>query len=83
MLFQTRDGDLEVHEFDKDALVYIPSGWGHRTVNVGKELLIFGAIWPTGIGHDYNAMLTNDFKVRVFAGKDGPRILDKNEQGEI
>lgn len=71
LLLQNREGDLETIEFKEGTVTYIPSGWGHRMVNTGDTNMLFIAVWPTGIEHDYDAMYTHNFKVRVLKGEDG------------
>lgn len=79
LLLQNREGDLETIEFGERTITYIPSGWGHRMVNTGDENMTFIAVWPTGIDHDYDAMYTHNFKVRVLKTEDGVKIVPRSE----
>lgn len=79
LLLQNREGELETIEFGEGTITYIPSGWGHRMVNTGDTSMTFIAVWPTGIEHDYDAMYTHNFKVRVFKGEDG--VIIKPREG--
>ncbi len=77
LLLQSQEGEIKTVDFGEGTLTYIPSGWGHRMVNTGDSNLLFMAIWPTGIEHDYEAMYTNDFKVRVLKGPEAIAIQER------
>lgn len=75
LLLLTRDGELETRKVVKDTMVYIPSGWAHRMVNIGDETLRFTAFWPTGIEHDYASIRRDGFGYRVLKTEDGPKVV--------
>ncbi|MGL5324611.1 MAG: glucose-6-phosphate isomerase, partial [Aeromonas sp.] len=54
----------------------------HRLINTGETRLSALAVWPAVAGHDYKAMGTRGFAVRVLAGEDGtPRLVTSDQQG--
>jgi glucose-6-phosphate isomerase len=57
------------------SLHYVPGKVAHRTINTGKQVLSFGACWPSDAGHDYNTIMEKGFNARVksIAGK--PSVL--------
>ncbi|TFC74110.1 cupin domain-containing protein [Cryobacterium sp. TMS1-20-1] len=55
---------------------YIPPGWAHRSVNVGKEPYSFLAVYPGGAGHDYGWVLEHGLGQRVCTENDGVVFRD-------
>ena len=55
---------------------YIPSGWAHRSVNVGTEPYSFLAVYPGGAGHDYGWVLQHGLGQRVCQQDDGVAFVD-------
>ena len=77
MVMQTRDGRFRTEEITKNATVYVPPGWAHRTVNTGQQELVFLAVYFGGAGHDYRSIEEKGFVARVMAGPDGPKVVGK------
>jgi glucose-6-phosphate isomerase len=50
---------------ENGSLHYIPGGIAHRVVNTGSVPLVFAACWPSDAGHDYAAIRTQGFGIRV------------------
>lgn len=63
-------------EMTPDTIGYIPPGWAHRSINVGDEPYSFLAVYPGGAGHDYGWVLEHGMGKRVYAGDDGPELVD-------
>jgi glucose-6-phosphate isomerase, archaeal len=57
---------------------YIPGGWAHRSVNVGKEPLVFFAAYIGDAGHDYEEIERRGFPVLVTKGEHGPHIVENS-----
>jgi glucose-6-phosphate isomerase len=55
---------------------YIPPGWAHRSVNVGREPLVFFAVYPGDAGHDYAALRERGFARLVVREGDGYRLIN-------
>lgn len=45
---------------------YIPPGWAHRSVNLGREAYSFLAVYPGSAGHDYQWVLDHGMGHRVY-----------------
>jgi glucose-6-phosphate isomerase len=63
-------------EITPDTIGYIPPGWAHRSINIGDEPYSFLAVYPGGAGHDYGWVLEHGMGKRVYAGDDGPALVD-------
>ena len=71
VLLLRKEANTRVVEMDRGTLIYIPPGWGHRTVNVSQETLVFLSIYPADAGHDYERVRLEGMGTRVFATVDG------------
>jgi glucose-6-phosphate isomerase, archaeal len=74
MLMQTRAGDFAAEQLLPSALVYVPPGWAHRTVNTGSAPLAFLAAYYGDAGHDYRSVERSGFSRRVHRGPRGPEL---------
>ncbi|CAN5712464.1 hypothetical protein BH23CHL8_BH23CHL8_08660 [soil metagenome] len=75
LLMADESGEHRTEPLRPDAVVYIPGGWAHRSVNTGAEPLVFFAAYVADAGHDYETVATRGFPVRVTRGLDGPEIV--------
>lgn len=57
LLLQSWQGDFKILEMKPGTILYTPSGWAHRTVNIGNENLVFLSIWPAATEYDYQEIL--------------------------
>lgn len=57
------------------SLHYIDGYIAHRTVNMGKSLLSFGACWPSDAGHNYQEIMDNGFSVRLKEVNGKPQLI--------
>lgn len=57
------------------SLHYIPGGIAHRVANVGNNMLIFAASWPSDAGHNYESIAQKGFarRLKEVAGK--PKLV--------
>ena len=76
IVMQNTTGDVIVAKFEKDYVVFVPPGYAHRTVNVGKTPLKFIAIYPSNAGHDYSTILKTGFKKLVVEKNGEPQVID-------
>jgi glucose-6-phosphate isomerase, archaeal len=77
LVMATEDGRHTVEPMARGTVNYIPGGWGHRSINVGRDPLIFFAAYIGDAGHDYETIERHGFPVIVVRGEDhGPRIMD-------
>lgn len=76
LLMQTEDGQFAVLEMYPGSISYIPPYWAHRTVNIGREPLIFFGVYRGDAGHNYGAIEKRGF-CKLVIEKDGrPQIVD-------
>lgn len=76
ILLQSKTGDVKVESLKARKVVYVPSGWGHRTINVGDETLIFFFVYPSNAGHDYEAVEKQGFSKIVLEQNGKSKIVD-------
>jgi len=76
LLLRREEGPYKVLEFGEGIVAYVPPFWGHRTVNTGKEPLVFFAAWPADAGHDYALAEELGFGVFVLCSSEGYRLVE-------
>ena len=77
LLFQKRDGSCTSEKLERGKVVYAPTDWnGHRTVNTGKEELVFFTIEQADSGHDYETIKEKGFAKLVVERNGKPKIVD-------
>jgi glucose-6-phosphate isomerase, archaeal len=74
MLMETREGDFVAERLVPSALVYVPPGWAHRTVNTGSAPLVFLSAYYGDAGHDYGSVERSGFSRRLHCGPQGPEL---------
>ncbi len=79
LLQDERTGESHLVPLEKDSLVYVPGYTAHRTVNVGKEPLVYLGIYPADAGHDYGPIAKQNFRQVVLAGEHGPELIDRDK----
>lgn len=50
---QSRAGEGREIDLRPGGLLYTPLAWAHRTINTGREPLVFLSIWPSSTVYDY------------------------------
>ena len=75
MVMQSRSGEWRVEELTPYRAVYTPPAWAHRTVNTGKEELVFLAVYFGDAGHDYATIERDGFSLRVMQSANGPSTI--------
>lgn len=73
-LVLAKDGVSETLPMDPGTVAYVPPYWAHRTVNTGKEPLVFLAVYPGDAGHDYGTIETDGFP-QVIVERDGNVVV--------
>ncbi len=76
LILQSRGGEARTVDMAPGSLAYLPSGWGHRTANVGSDDFTFVSIWPPNIEHDYQSVTQNGFPQLVVSGAHGVEIVE-------
>lgn len=59
------------------SLHYINGYTAHRTANTGKEILSFGACWPSDAGHDYDTISAHGFSKILVEENSQPALVDR------
>lgn len=76
MVMQTPDGDWAVEELHPGRVLYVPPRWGHRSVNTAQDGdLVTFYVYPAQAGHDYGAIESRGFPVRIVARDGIPRAM--------
>jgi glucose-6-phosphate isomerase len=75
LVMATEDGRHTVEPMHRGTVSYVAGGWGHRSVNVGAEPLVFYAVYVADAGYDYGTIEDQGFPVLVMAGEDGPEVV--------
>lgn len=82
LLLQDMAGVCRLEQVFPGSVHHIAGHVAHRLINTGETRLSALAVWPAVAGHDYKAMGTRGFAVRVLAGEDGtPRLVTSDQQG--
>jgi len=76
ILMQDRLGSITSAEISEGAVVYIPPGLAHRTVNTCQGELAFLAVYSPQAGHDYESIVRRGFSKRVVE-RDGAVVLEE------
>ena len=76
LLLMTEDRQTRAERIKPGSLHYVPGRTAHRVVNIGDEVLCFGACWPSDAGHDYETIRRLGFSARVRRGLDGPIVVE-------
>jgi len=76
ILLQSRTGNSECLEMSKGDVIYVPPGWGHRTVNVGAEKLVFYFMYQADAGHDYESVQKQGFSKLVVERRGMVEVVD-------
>jgi glucose-6-phosphate isomerase, archaeal len=74
MIMESRDGDFAAQALVPSAVVYVPPGWAHRTVNTGTSELVFLAVYFGDAGYDYESVQRSGFSRRMYRGDHGPEL---------
>ena len=77
LLAQKRSGSCRSKRIERGRVVYAPGDWnGHRTVNTGKDKLIFLTIEQAASGHDYETVKRNGLAKLVVEEDGKPKLID-------
>jgi glucose-6-phosphate isomerase len=53
LLLESRDGDSRSVEMKPGVCAFIPPEWAHRSINTGRDKLVFTWFCATDAGHEY------------------------------
>jgi glucose-6-phosphate isomerase len=77
LLLESRGGEIRTVEMKPGICAFIPPDWAHRSVNVGREKLVFVWVCATDAGHDYGEILERGMR-QLVVERDGAPQLIKN-----
>jgi glucose-6-phosphate isomerase, archaeal len=66
LLLMDRERNCQQLQLSPGVTYYIDGTLAHRTVNTGREPLIFWCSWPADCGHDYTSIEQDGFAERIF-----------------
>jgi glucose-6-phosphate isomerase len=78
ILLQTRDGRVAHLPIKAGGASYIPPGWAHRSINTGRGMMAFLAIYPSDAGHDYESIKRSGGFARLAVERGGEPTIIKN-----
>lgn len=76
LLLQREDGAARAVPLAPGDLVYVPPGWGHRSVNTAATPLLLLYVFPGDAGHDYEAAQATGFRYTVVRTPTGPALIE-------
>ncbi|MDP8011729.1 MAG: glucose-6-phosphate isomerase family protein [Thermoplasmata archaeon] len=74
LLLQNRSGDKKTYNMFRGAIINVEPDFAHRSINTGKEKLIFLAIYQSDAGHDYESIKEKGFSFLVI-DRNGPTLI--------
>lgn len=78
LVMQNQDKDFKTLKMYPGSISYIPPFWAHRTVNVGKEPLIFFGVYRGDAGHAYGEIAEKGFQKIVMEENGVPVVIDNS-----
>jgi glucose-6-phosphate isomerase len=81
LLLESRTGEIRTVEMKPGVCAFIPPDWAHRSINTGKEKLVFVWFCATDAGHDYGEILTRGMR-KIVIERDGSRVITDNPNYE-
>jgi glucose-6-phosphate isomerase len=79
LLEDEASGESVLLPFGRERVVYVPGHTAHRTINTGREPLIYFGIYPANAGHDYGAIAVNNFRYIVVEENGEPRLRERSK----
>jgi glucose-6-phosphate isomerase len=77
LLEHTETDESKALALAKDDLVYVPGYTAHRTINVGREPLLYLGIYPADAGHDYAPIIERNFRQMVIEVNGAHRLVER------
>ncbi|MCS7125402.1 MAG: glucose-6-phosphate isomerase [Aigarchaeota archaeon] len=76
LLMQNKEGKAVTIELEPGSIGYVPVGWGHRTINIGRGKFVFFFAYPSDAGHDYMIVKEKGFSKIVIEEGKSLKIID-------
>ena len=76
LLLESRDGETRTVSMRPGTCAFIPPDWAHRSINIGREKLVFVWFCATDAGHDYGRILERGMRKLVVEQNGAMAITD-------
>ena len=76
LLLQSREGDVRTVEMKPGICAFIPPDWAHRSINTGKDKLVFVWHCATDAGHEYGEILQKGMRKLVVEQAGRVEVVD-------
>jgi glucose-6-phosphate isomerase len=77
LLLESRDGESRTVAMRPGVCAFIPPDWAHRSINIGREKLVFAWFCATDAGHDYGKILERGMR-KLVVEQDGEVTITDN-----
>ncbi|MGC8663211.1 MAG: glucose-6-phosphate isomerase family protein [Thermoplasmata archaeon] len=78
LLLENRSGDKKTYNMFRGAIINVEPDFAHRSINTGKDKLIFLAIYQSDAGHDYESIKEKGFYYLVL-DRNGPTLVKNSK----
>jgi glucose-6-phosphate isomerase len=78
LLEDEASGESRMVPLRANSAVYVPGHTAHRTINTGREPLVYIGVYPSNAGHDYAAIATKNFRMIVVERNDAPIMQERD-----
>lgn len=79
LILENRAGNTKSYNMFRGAIINVEPDYAHRSINTGKDKLIFLAIYQTDAGHDYESIKEKGFSYLVL-DRNGPAMVKNPRQ---
>lgn len=76
LLLESREGEVKTVEMKPGVCAFIPPEWAHRSINTGKDKLVFVWFCATDAGHDYGTIKDRGMRKLVVERDGKPALVD-------
>ena len=76
LLLESRAGETRSVAMRPGVCAFIPPDWAHRSINTGREKLVFAWFCATDAGHDYGQILARGMRKLVVEQNGAVAIID-------
>lgn len=70
-------GEARLLPLGPGKVVYVPGRTAHRTVNTGRQPLVYLGVYPAGAGHDYAVLAERGFRHAVIERDGRPMLVER------
>ena len=76
MLMENPEGEWDAQELTPGKMLYVPTRWAHRTVNIGNEPLVTFFAFRGDAGHDYGTIESKGYRKLIVEIDGKVEIID-------